>query len=1255
MPPSQLTPSFELLCKDYVLIQAWKKTARYIRSHNWFSDILALDLTEIDLPRFLGELAERLATPEDWQTERIRMVPAPKSQPWSLDQNGAWKPAQRRCRLRPLAHLKLRDQVAATAVMLCLADRVETLQGDPKLRVSGRTPATERTISYGNRLLCDRDEDTNHLRYRWGSVGLYRGYFQDYKTFISRPTIIAEKLSKDATTHTYIICADLREFYDRISPCLIHAAIERQLPPECDNKFRILVKNLFSWTWHDDDKKLVRQYEKDNKITSFQTIALPQGLASAGFFSNVLMLGLDEMLRDLIHKEIREHVTLIDVCRYVDDFRLVVTVDRKITTKKLRKEIVSWLQERLAKFESSLGTAKGSFLVSKKKTSLINVASKNDNVVYQSQRMNRIEQGISGGFDARQGIELLNAIEALISSQRRFDKLLQGQNWAWSLTPDTNDGTVKRFAAGRFRKTYRSLRPLLESIVDPDSGDVPQAKSPLSQMRRSTNERTALDHDAKVFAYSLISDWTNDASNVRLLRIALDLWPSPQLLAHVLTLLRTLTTNYPDQVAPESRVAWYCIAELFRVATFETGCVSDEELLPTEADVKGYRKMLYNEAVRISKSMETTLPWYVRESILFFLAAYGGSGGDQHRQLIAGSGAHYQNLFALIYGDYVRLSRVRFVRYLVLIRRSFPKSYRNIDASIEQHINGKCFRTLVKQDPSYAIELIGKYTKLASFIKNTHAVDDLGLRSVDSPELEGFISLSKIVTQEAKPTLLRDELSLIQFSLKFLEKLNRRERYDQIRPTEVFVRIDKTRESIEEVRLKLGRVTDSSLRSFYSPPSWCSSARRWRFHLGFLLRFLVTRSQDFTRLSIRRTESKGGRMYRTPRNHWYHRIHGLYNAQAGLGDNWLLISQWFEDLLFRLLAWPGNEVSNVSRKRGSVLPTLEDELETLKRRGDRLVRLKGAATRVLILPMHVPFPYERRNLRACVVQTGFPLSKDLEDDHTLTLSRNRRIHRNHLAAALSTVSKTLYWRQSHQLSPHALDLLVLPELSVNALDIESHLKPFALKYKSIIVAGLTYRELEQSSDKQLVNSAIWVIPYQSIRGGWNILTRCQGKLNIAPAERALVNGKVSGFRPCQWLVEYDSLSAGHDHSLSLTASICYDATDLGLAADLRNASDVFIVPAFNKDVETFDTLAKQLHYDMFQMVAIVNCGEYGGSCVWWPRKGAHERRVFHSHGQSQCTIGFFDIDVEEFLQRKDPSASDDWKSVPAGVNREERR
>jgi len=78
MTTDVLDPRLELLREEFVLVQAWKKTASYIRYHNWFSDTLELNRTAINLPRFLGDLAEHLAAPEEWRSDPLRIVPAPK-------------------------------------------------------------------------------------------------------------------------------------------------------------------------------------------------------------------------------------------------------------------------------------------------------------------------------------------------------------------------------------------------------------------------------------------------------------------------------------------------------------------------------------------------------------------------------------------------------------------------------------------------------------------------------------------------------------------------------------------------------------------------------------------------------------------------------------------------------------------------------------------------------------------------------------------------------------------------------------------------------------------------------------------------------------------------------------------------------------------------------------------------------------------------------------------------------------------------
>ena len=38
----QLEPRLEMVCKEYVFVQAWKKTSLYIHYHNWFFDTLKI-------------------------------------------------------------------------------------------------------------------------------------------------------------------------------------------------------------------------------------------------------------------------------------------------------------------------------------------------------------------------------------------------------------------------------------------------------------------------------------------------------------------------------------------------------------------------------------------------------------------------------------------------------------------------------------------------------------------------------------------------------------------------------------------------------------------------------------------------------------------------------------------------------------------------------------------------------------------------------------------------------------------------------------------------------------------------------------------------------------------------------------------------------------------------------------------------------------------------------------------------------------
>ena len=629
MVQEQLKPRLELLREEYVLVQAWKKTASYIRYHNWFSDTLALDRAAVNLPAFLSELGERLQSSESWQNDPLRIVPAPKSQRWRV-REGVWEPVKgaRSARLRPLAHVSLADQVVATALMLCLADRVETLQGDPRQPVRDQE-SRRQVVSYGNRLFCDAIY--GELRHRWGSAKLYRAYYQDYRAFLSRPEVAAGSIPAADGKRVYVVHADIRQFYDRVRPDLLAGALDRIRRDGDDPAFFSLAASVLNWGWHPRDEKNVKMYAEQAELDDFTRVALPQGLVASGFFANVVLLSFDEVLRVAIGTEIAPGIRVADSCRYVDDLRILVAVAPKSdgSSNDLEKTVSRWLSQVLEENATGL-------VLSPEKSQVAALGGDERPLVRQSAKMNRIQSAVSGGFDALGGEEILDAIQGLMRAQEALS-VGDDSGWRFSPVPDVRDETVARFGAARYRTTFRSIRPLLQDDDTPDESEVGRGDTPPGGRPRVARTRRELDEDARAFALGLIQRWIDDPSNVRLLRIGLDLWPDVELLREVLSLLRPFTEKGGRRKAPR-RVAWYCLAEVLRAGATETALVADTESLPLGIDLESYREELRGEAARLVALPGPTIPWYLRQQALLFLAvlrsrrgarrAHGNGTGD---------------------------------------------------------------------------------------------------------------------------------------------------------------------------------------------------------------------------------------------------------------------------------------------------------------------------------------------------------------------------------------------------------------------------------------------------------------------------------------------------------------------------------------------------------------------------------------------------------------------------------------------------
>ena len=189
----KLEPKIDYLSDEVIIAQAWKKTHTYMRTHNWYADTLALDVSALGLESNAESWAKQVGD-DSFNLYPMELIPAAKSEEWIVDSNKGWIPkayAEQKCEqlskfvskeiqncpnspvdqyckkdkelevhrkenppLRPLAHLTVRDQTWATAAMLCLADIVESAQGDCSEN-NFQLHDLKNVYSYGNRLLCD--------------------------------------------------------------------------------------------------------------------------------------------------------------------------------------------------------------------------------------------------------------------------------------------------------------------------------------------------------------------------------------------------------------------------------------------------------------------------------------------------------------------------------------------------------------------------------------------------------------------------------------------------------------------------------------------------------------------------------------------------------------------------------------------------------------------------------------------------------------------------------------------------------------------------------------------------------------------------------------------------------------------------------------------------------------------------------------------------------------------------------------------
>lgn len=1250
----------EDLRQEYVLVQAWKKAHDYVRTNNWYGDVLDLALSNVRLPSTIKSIEHELQNTHNLKSQQARLVLAPKSTPWEVSAKG-WQPKKNeKQRLRPLAHVSIRDQVIATAFLMCIADKLETSQGNPEWDFA--TCRRKGMVSYGHRLLTDQVDD--RLHYRWGNAVYYRGYFQDYKSFINRPYQVIEEVFSSSQDWV-IVSADLSQFYDRVRPSQLYAKTVKLLNGEATKEFLDAFKGFFYWNWHQDDVDDALKYAQNAEpliIEGFDKLALPQGLAASGFFANLFLVDFDKAVVGSIGKSIGRSWQIVDYCRYVDDLRLVLRLSSETPVDQIQKEITQALQ--------GIATISApGVLLNERKTSLLSGRNASSRIVVLAESMKAIQTRVSGTIDLAGGRETLAMLEGLFAHEPEESPATEetkDKDPFFNAFHDVKDETIARFSANRFRKTYRLTRSLAPS-------EVPKHMEPYALTQETLDKRAAY------FAQRLIWRWLKDPSNIRLLRVSLDLFPNPEAAKRIISLLKPHLEGKSRK--DKRKVVEYCAAEVFKSAASEIGMRVDQSQRPDAANPMEVQKIVSELAKYVIEGRER-FPWYVIQQALLLLAVTGDNVDISCKANSPPEWKHYLLLHQTLRGLFPFGAPEQAVQFIA-VASNFSSDrgiyMENIAKAIQACSNNNFdknmfFRILIAEDQDLASQIwhamdTNEKTKWCSIFASCELISDNALpdNKNDLPISVKTYSVAQVAQSSMNP--FRQEY----LALRFLEKLLTSENFlnhGVLTPWDVSISANWT-----ELLQNSGKFIDSEFTikpnnipagfpvPSYDLPEWINTKDRWRYQYGQLLRALIIGNLDYTCNGTNDKDKSLSGFYRHYSSHWYRRRYGLYNGRSGLGPDWLPVSGWLVSLLSRLLAWPGFNLGDDETELGRQLEK-KTVLKAVRKRIRDLRELYGKASDTLVIPIEFGMnsfqnsgPTKLGNgrfLRVAIVQTVLPTVEMIKNDMVHPSHHLKKELRQHLSATMATVHSMLLLRESHRPMDGRLDLLVLPELAVGVEDVTPVLIPFIQQHRCIIFAGLTYHQPFGLASPSFVNSALWLLPIENSTGGLQVIRVEQGKAHLAPEEREFQRYGLKGWRPCQFVLLLKESGVKDKRPWAITGSICYDATDLSLASDLKNRTDTWVVAAKNRDVGLFDSMIGSLHYHMYQHVILCNSGEFGGSTVQAPFYDRHQRTITHHHGNDQVAISFFELDLDTYKRARRTKSNKkrgELKSPPAAYKR----
>ena len=417
--------------------------------------------------------------------------------------------------------------------------------------------------------------------------------------------------------------------------------------------------------------------------------------------------------------------------------------------------------------------------------------------------------------------------------------------------------------------------------------------------------RTLLDQRAKTFAVELLRKWILDPSNVRLLRVSLDLYPSHDHLSVVLKLLQSYLAAR-NAHPTERLVCQYVAAEVLRAGATETGFVKDGDELPSGVDLDRFRAALTEFAVEQLDSTNNCPPWYLRQQALLTLAVFHEYRANE--LTTQGPTYWYAGLHHILSGAWPLTQDGEYEPStnaipLILVAHRISGDIRTCASLLAAWIRRSPEEEVLLRIGDYLSEDVDllKETldrlpdrKKRFWAERCASIGYLPISTPQHPEPLGSgsdeIRLLDLLHTDTNP--FKQETAALRLAAEVTERWTNHDtqRNGLLTPARIGLNcksweglVDPTTSLLpSDFHVTILSGEDNADRR-YRIPKWCAERDKWRNEIGQILRAAILGQPDYSRHYRVTPVIEGIRRYRGTSTSWFKRKHGLSNQRPWSG------------------------------------------------------------------------------------------------------------------------------------------------------------------------------------------------------------------------------------------------------------------------------------------------------------------------------------------------------------------------------------